>query len=364
MNCGTNCDIGCCGSDRPINFLAGEDNPNMCPPISCPQCGDIYFNLSDGTIWVYNGTEWVNTGSTFIGPTGPTGIAPTGTTLFNVETSTTPFGPATSGPIPVAFGGTMRVWSNSVSLNVVEGSTLLNIETSTGPTGNTGETGSRGTSIFIGSGNPNLVPPTSSPIEGDKYITYITGFIWLYQGGMWVNTGTTLKGVTGASGPAGPTGDSGPTGNIGPTGPAGGPTGNVGPTGPVGPTGGSIGKPIFVSALFSGQGTRLDPYMYPDTGVPIVNFVYPGTSDVTPSVWRLIVDSDGSAVAGTGTYQIYDVTNSAVVAEEDVSFAGLISQTIYEFTSFSNLSAASSVYQLILASSVGNMGRLYYFSLE
>lgn len=83
-----------------------------------------------------------------IGPIGLTGATgPTGpnTTLF-FETGTGPTGPTTSGPIAVSDGDTIRLWSNTLDLEVVPGSAIIQLEVSddigfTGPTGPTGSIG-------------------------------------------------------------------------------------------------------------------------------------------------------------------------------------------------------------------------------
>lgn len=150
--------------------------------------GDCYIVESNGSLYVWDGTAWFDSGQ-IVGPTGATGATgPTGPTGDTGPTGPTgdigPTGPSGTGP--------------------------------TGPTGPTGDIGPTG---------PSGTGPTGP--TGD--------------------TGPT--GPTGATGPSGtgPTGPTGPTGDVGPTGPSGtgptgatgatGPTGDTGPTGPTGATG-------------------------------------------------------------------------------------------------------------------------------
>ncbi|SFX04037.1 Collagen triple helix repeat-containing protein, partial [Thermoactinomyces sp. DSM 45891] len=112
-----------------------------------------------------------------VGATGtvPTGTIPTGTNLFRVLGNSGANGIAT-----VAVGEDLNIISNTLNVNVTEGSANVSLEVPTGSTG-----------------------------------------------------------ITGPQGPTGPTGFAGSTGETGPQGPTGfaGATGETGPTGPQGPTG-------------------------------------------------------------------------------------------------------------------------------
>jgi hypothetical protein len=173
------------------------------------------------------------------GPPGPPG-PPGGPSAIFVETSTTPFGPPTSGPVPLFTGDRLRIWSQTLFTQVIPGSALVEIEQlnpglpgptgAPGPTGGLGPTGPTGPGASGPTGAAGPTGPTGTP--GVTGITGPTG-----PSGAPGITGPA--GTTGPIGLTGPTGAVGPTGIIGPTGPSGsiGPTGTHGSTGPTGPSG-------------------------------------------------------------------------------------------------------------------------------
>jgi hypothetical protein len=117
---------------------------------------DAYIVESDGSLWIWNGTDWIDAGQ-IVGPTGSTG--PTGAT-------------GSTG----ATGATGPTGANS---------TVVGPTGATGPTGITGSTGA----------NSTVAGPT-----GPTGATGATG------------ADSTVAGPTGAAGPTGPTGSTGPTG--------------------------------------------------------------------------------------------------------------------------------------------------------
>lgn len=70
-----------------------------------------------------------------------------------------------------------------------------------GPPGPIGGRGERGTEWYEGNNDPNVVPPTVTPLQADYYLQS-NGDVWEYTGLTWTNTGINL------TGPAGPTGAS------------------------------------------------------------------------------------------------------------------------------------------------------------
>ena len=71
-----------------------------------------------------------------------------------------------------------------------------------GPSGPIGGRGERGTEWYEGVGDPNIIPPTPTPLIADYYLQS-NGDVWEYTGLAWTNTGINLRG------PAGPAGVSG-----------------------------------------------------------------------------------------------------------------------------------------------------------
>ena len=122
--------------------------------------GDFYLDSSTGNIWENQGGVWQDTTYSLKGPQGERGIqGPKGDTGTQGAT-----GPAGSiGPA--------------------------------GPKGDTGATGPQGkdgSQWYIGYENPNITYPNAK--EGDKYLEYITGFVWTKTIGDWHFNNGTIRG--------------------------------------------------------------------------------------------------------------------------------------------------------------------------
>ena len=189
--------------------------------------------------------------------------------ILSLEGGNGPRNAATTGPIPVRVGNTMRIWSDTLDVTVERGSALVNIESrgimgqtgSTGPTGPTGPPGGNTGSVGI-SGPTGAMGATGA--TGDTGPTEETGPTGLpgsmgQTGIQGIQGPTGVIGFTGNDGPDGTDGQTGPTGfeDRGPTGPTGvvsdavpagetgpmglagimGETGQMGISGPTGPTG-------------------------------------------------------------------------------------------------------------------------------
>ena len=143
---------------------------------STPQINETYqFGLQT---WKWDGTTWNIVVSPLTGPTGATGVqGPTG------ANSTVP-----------------------------------------GPTGATGRYGS----FALESSTP-----PSNAASGDAWFDSATGQLYVYYDNYWVESASSIGGVTGPTGPQGIQGITGPTGSTGPQGVIGltGPTGWTGPRG-------------------------------------------------------------------------------------------------------------------------------------
>ena len=140
-----------------------------------PEVDDIYeFNNQQ---WVWNGTTWNLVVTELTGPTGPQG----------------------------EIGAT-------------------------GPTGDYGPTGPTGR---YGSFTLESSTPPNDAALGDAWFDSATGQIYVYYDGYWVESASSIGGVTGPTGPQGDTGPTGPQGDTGPQGLIGltGPTGSTGPRG-------------------------------------------------------------------------------------------------------------------------------------
>ena len=71
-----------------------------------------------------------------------------------------------------------------------------------GPPGPIGGRGERGTEWYEGTDNPNVTPPTTTPLPADYYLQS-NGDVWEYTGLAWTNTGINLTGPQGATGNSG-----------------------------------------------------------------------------------------------------------------------------------------------------------------
>ena len=68
-----------------------------------------------------------------------------------------------------------------------------------GPSGPIGGRGERGTEWYEGTDDPNVTPPTTTPLTADYYLQS-NGDVWEYTGLAWTNTGINLTGPQGAAG--------------------------------------------------------------------------------------------------------------------------------------------------------------------
>jgi hypothetical protein len=174
---------------------------------SNPQVNDIYqFGLQE---WKWDGTTWNIVVSPLTGPTGATGaVGPTG-----------------------------------AASNV------------TGPTGATGRYGS----FALESSTP-----PSNAVSGDAWFDSATGQLYVYYDGYWVESASSIGGVTGPTGPQGITGPTGPTGFTGPQGIIGltGPTGWTGPRGYEAKIAGTYPNPAaLIAALPTGPTIPTHSYL-------------------------------------------------------------------------------------------------------
>ncbi|WP_298298943.1 hypothetical protein, partial [Hydrotalea sp.] len=220
--------------------------------------GDTYIDNSTGIIYTKTGGVWTSTGNSLMGATGATGAAGfsvlsgSGIQSNGLGNNGDTYIDNNTGIMYVKSGG---IWVSSgkslMGATGVTGSTgaigttgpqgLQGIQ---GITGVTGPTGNDGASALSGNGTP----ANSLGNNGDTYINITTGNIYQKSGGVWVNSGLSFKGITGATGTNGATGQTGATGNTGQTGTTGqtgaagatgssGATGQSGATGPQGATG-------------------------------------------------------------------------------------------------------------------------------
>ena len=172
-----------------------------------PEEGDIWFNTSVGSAYVYyvdqDSGQWV--GISPAGPVGPAG----------------PEGPAGADGVD--------------GVNGVDGADGAN-----GVDGVNGTDGVDGAGVeVVGSvADSSELDPQYSGSVGDMFIAQDTGNGHVWDGAFWDDVGT-IRGPIGLTGPTGPQGLTGPVGPQGQTGPEGstGPQGLTGPVGPQGQTG-------------------------------------------------------------------------------------------------------------------------------
>ena len=273
--------------------------------------GDSYIVQSNGSLYTWSGSAWVNNGpivgptgatgptgptgsqgnvgptgapSTVTGPTGPTGsqgnFGPTGSQgvqgIQGIQGVTGPTGPTgaqstVAGPTGVQGNvGPTGPTGNTGAASTVAGPT--------GPTGaqgaqgNVGATGPTGAQGNVGDHGPTgpqgiqgeqgiqgVVGPTGSTgASGATGPTGATGAPSTIAGptGPTGAQGTQgIQGVQGVQGDVGPTGAQGNQGNVGPTGPTGS-TGSQGVTGPTGSQGNSITGPTGPTGSAGANGDR------------------------------------------------------------------------------------------------------------
>lgn len=264
------------GAPGPIyNFLGSVADQSDLPPTG-NNPGDAYFVESTQTIWLWNGTEWVNAGPIqgVPGPTGP--IGPIG--------ATGPQGPAgNQGPQgPPGNQGPQGV-TGPQGVAGADGP-----EGPPGPQGVEGPQGAPGLGFNIVGSVPTSsdLPPTGAN-NGDAYVTEDTGNIWVWTGTEWVDLGNVegpqgpqgIQGPPGADGPPGQQGVQGQPGVEGPAGPQGppGPEGAVGPAGPQGVPGQGLNflGTVDTAADLPASGNTNDMYVAADTGQ---GYIWDGTT--------------------------------------------------------------------------------------
>lgn len=265
-----------------VNIVGTVSDVGSLPGSAQP--GDGYIVQSNGHLYVWSGTAWVDAG-TILGPTGPTG--PIG--------AAGPTGP--TGPQGVVG--------------------------SIGPTGPTGTQGPQGPQGITGEGirilgevaTPGNLPPTGNT-PGDAYIVTSDGNLYVWttdtDPDSWIDAGQVVgpqgpqgpqgvqgvQGIQGVSGPVGPTGPQGNIGPVGPTGPAGllgptGPAGSLGPTGPTGPLG-LTAREVTTEVSLPVRTTEL-LWVDPDDEPPIASG---GTSVWVPTFTYEGIPSAGAGVNG------------------------------------------------------------------
>lgn len=153
------------------------------------------------------------------GPTGPTGSLTPGEVLFSVL--------GTTGTATVGVGESMTFLSDTLEIEVTQGSANIRIENTMSATGPTGPTGAAGATGATGPTGVDGATGATGPTGADG-VTGVTG----PTGAAGATGATGPTGADGATGATGPTGVDGATGVTGPTG-ADGVTGATGPTGPV-----------------------------------------------------------------------------------------------------------------------------------
>jgi hypothetical protein len=109
---------------------------NCSSVLSCPSqdpANQLLIKKPDSTLcWTYVCLPPLGptgpTGAAVVGPTGPQG-PPVSTLPIFVETSDSPTGAALSGPVNLALGDTLKIWSNGgIYANVTPGSAILQLE--------------------------------------------------------------------------------------------------------------------------------------------------------------------------------------------------------------------------------------------
>ena len=300
--------------------------------ITGQEVNDAYYVQSDGTMYVWSGTAWVDVGP-ILGPTGPTGqIGPTGapSTVAGPTGPTGATGPA--GDVGT-FGPTGP--TGAAGLTGPTGPTGAQGDASTvpGPTGPTGAqgdastvagptgpTGAQGLPGDVGNLGPTGPTGAASTIAGPTGPTGATGDASTVPGPVGPTGDTGPTGPTGPqgaastiAGPTGPTGAQGDIGSTGPTGPTGaqglpGDVGNLGPTGPTGAQG--------IAGPTGPTGPQGDTGAIGPTGAT-GNMVYPavGIAVSSGTIWGASLTAPVGDVVGTSDSQT--LTNKTISADNN-----------------------------------------------
>ena len=237
------------GADGQGVTIKGSVDDESKLPTTSNTVGDGY--LVNGVLYIWDGTQWNNTGANIQGPQGPKGD--TGATGPTGPKGDTGEKGATGATGPKGDTGEQGIKGDTGEKGAT-GATGPKGDTGEqgikgdtgergpqGPKGDTGERGPQGedgTGVSIkGSVDDESKLPTTGNTVGDGYL--VNGVLYIWDGTQWNNTGADIKGPkgdTGATGPKGETGDTGPKGATGATG-ATGPKGDTGEQGIKGDTG-------------------------------------------------------------------------------------------------------------------------------
>ena len=240
------------GADGQGVTIKGSVDDESKLPTTGNTVGDGY--LVNGVLYIWDGTQWNNTGANIQGPQGPKGdtgatgaTGPKGDTGDKGDTGAT--GPkGDTGEQGIKGDTGERGATGATGPKGDTGEQGIKGDTGErgpqGPKGDTGERGPQGedgTGVSIkGSVDDESKLPTTGNTVGDGYL--VNGVLYIWDGTQWNNTGADIKGPkgdTGATGPKGDTGDTGPKGDTGERGLQGikGDTGEKGETGSQGPKG-------------------------------------------------------------------------------------------------------------------------------
>ena len=190
---------------------AGGSIPSSPTPPAGPSVGDVYFDTMDSNMYYYDGTAWVMLNGTNTGTTLPV-PASEGETFYNTTTNTFYVHDGTSW---VAIGGgdmqkaTYDINNNGIvdKAETTNGATTGATTPATGTPGqlfyNTTDNtlyiydGTSWTTMSAGGSIPSSPTPPAGPSVGDVYFDTMDSNMYYYDGTAWVmlngtNTGTTL----------------------------------------------------------------------------------------------------------------------------------------------------------------------------
>ena len=254
------------GADGQGVTIKGSVDDESKLPTTGNTVGDGY--LVNGVLYIWDGTQWNNTGANIQGPQGPKGdtgatgaTGPKGDTGDKGDTGAT--GPkGDTGEQGIKGDTGEKGATGATGPKGDTGEQGIKGDTGErgpqGPKGDTGERGPQGedgTGVSIkGSVDDESKLPTTGNTVGDGYL--VNGVLYIWDGTQWNNTGANIKGPkgdTGATGERGPQGEKGDTGEKGATGDRGlqgeqGPQGVKGDTGAQGPTG-PTGTAAIISSV-------------------------------------------------------------------------------------------------------------------